>query len=59
VVFETSHRKEDVSCVVSRVKRGDDLTKSKGEVKGSIDIAGFAGWVVEFNVLLDREIHYV
>jgi pantothenate kinase-related protein Tda10 len=58
VGFEKSDRKEDASCLVSRIKRGDDMTRPKDEVKGSIDIAVFTGWIVGFYKLLDIEIHY-
>jgi hypothetical protein len=35
------------------------VIRPKDWVKVSIDIAGFAGWIFEFNILLDIEIHEV
>jgi hypothetical protein len=52
VFFETSHRKEDVSSLVSRRQGGDEVT-------GSTDIAGLAGWIFKLIIRLDRAIHYV
>jgi hypothetical protein len=34
------------------------VTGPKDEVKGSIDIAGLAEWIFEFNIVLDIEPHY-
>jgi hypothetical protein len=45
--------------VVGRIKRGDDVGRPEDEVKGSIDMTGFEGRMIEFNVLLDIEIQYV
>jgi hypothetical protein len=33
------------------------MTGAKFEVKGSIDIAGLAGWIFKVTILLDIEIH--
>jgi hypothetical protein len=59
VVLEKSHRKQEVSCLVSRIKRGDEVTGEKDKVKGSIDIGELAGWIFKVNMPLDIGIHYV
>jgi hypothetical protein len=44
-IFEKCHLKHDLSWVVGRIERGD-------EVKGSRYIAGFYAWIFEFNRVL-------
>jgi hypothetical protein len=48
VFCETSHRKGGVSSLVSPGEGGHEVTGPIDEVKCSIDIAGFAGLIVEF-----------
>jgi hypothetical protein len=45
--------------VLSRIKLGDDVTKSGDEVKAWIYIAGFAGWIFEVDIFFEIGIHYV
>jgi hypothetical protein len=42
--------------LVDRIKPEVDVIKPGDDVKTWIDIAGFAGWISEFDILLDRGI---
>jgi hypothetical protein len=59
VTVEKSHRKENITSLVSRIKRADDVVRPEHKMKGSIDIAEWAECSFKVDMPLYIEIHSV